>query len=114
VLGSQEAMRSIQTSLILPGKEKLNKALTEYLNKAPLDKQTDPDEEFVMINSVSLCAVSLSIFIRKKHVYYLSDIKNDAIATGIADMVANKGGVCISFKIGGKRMLFINCHQEAH
>jgi len=66
------------------------------------DNLNHDDEEFVMVNSVSLCAISLSIFIKKKHVSKLSDIQNDTIATGIADTLANKGGVCISFKISGK------------
>jgi|TARA_B110000285_G_C15096988_1_gene602627 hypothetical protein len=85
-------------------------ALLKGLNKS----EDNDDEEFVMVNSVSLCAISLSVFLKKKHVLNLSDIKNDTIATGIADVMANKGGVSISFKLSGKRMLFINCHQEAH
>lgn len=32
------------------------------------------DEEFIMVNCVSLCAISLSIFIKKKHVSQLSEI----------------------------------------
>lgn len=107
-------MRSIQTSFILPGKEKLNKGLEKYLNSLSRDGSYKANDEFIMVNSISLCAISMVIFIRKKYVYLLSDIKNDCIGTGFGGVMANKGGVCISFKLGGKKLLFINCHQEAH
>ena len=29
-------------------------------------------------------------------------------------MIANKGGISISFNLGKLRMLFINCHLSAH
>ena len=94
--------------MVFPDKDKLNKLLQDYLGKPTLQGSRNnsknkelnhDDEEFVLINSVSLCAISLSIFIKKKHVSLLSEIKNDTIATGFGDVLANKGGVSISFKI---------------
>ena len=100
--------------MILPGKDKLNNGIETYLNTMSKNGYLKPGEEFVMVNAISLCAISLVIFIRKKYVCLLSDIKNDSIGTGIAGIMANKGAVCISFKLSGKKLIFINCHQEAH
>ena len=67
-----------------------------------------------MINSIALAASHLIVICRKKLAPYLSEINNDTLAYGIGDMIANKGAVCISFKLGKIKMLFINCHLEAH
>ena len=54
------------------------------------------------------------IMIKKELVPYLSEIKNDEMALGHADVMANKGSVCIGFNLGKTRLLFINSHFAAH
>ena len=53
-------------------------------------------------------------FINMNNPNEISNIKNDVISVGWGNTIANKGAVYISFLIGGKRMMFINCHLEAH
>ena len=36
------------------------------------------------------------------------------MALGLGNILSNKGAVMISFKLGTRKMLFINCHLEAH
>lgn len=103
VVGSQEALRSISKSMVLPGKEKLVARLVQYFG-----------EEFVMVNSISLAATHMIIFIRKELVPYLSEIKNDQLALGHGDVMANKGSVSIAFKLGNLRLLFITSHLCPH
>lgn len=66
------------------------------------------------MNSISLAASHLIVIIRKRLAPFLTDIKNQEMALGFGNMMSNKGAVCISFKLGGTRMLIINCHLEAH
>jgi len=43
----------------------------------------------------------------------ISEVDSDCIATGISNIVGNKGGVGISFKIGSTRLLCISAHLAA-
>ena len=67
-----------------------------------------------MVNSITLAATSLVVVIRRKHAHLLSDIKYEKLAIGWRNKMANKGAVMISFRLGTKNLLFINCHLEAH
>ena len=40
----------------------------------------------------------------------LTDIETASVATGIGDVVGNKGGVGISMTIGATPIVFVNCH----
>ena len=40
----------------------------------------------------------------------MSEIEVDTEATGILNIIGNKGGIAISMKIGYKSYLFINSH----
>ena len=98
--------------MVMPSKDKLNQLILQYFNnKKTVDSYKD---EFVMVNSISLAAIHLIVIIRKRFAPYLSEIKNSEMALGYQGMLANKGSICISFKLGKIRMLFINCHLEAH
>jgi len=55
-------------------------------------------------------ALHLVIFAHESILKYISAISTDSKATGIADLVGNKGGVGISLEIGNKSFLFINSH----
>jgi len=93
--------------MIFPSKEKLNKKLLEYFDTGSVN-------EFMMVNSIALAATHLTVICRKNLAPYISEVKNDTLALGIGDMMTNKGAVNISFKLGDQRLLFINCHLEAH
>jgi hypothetical protein len=96
--------------------------LLDYFNHSPeIEKKAKlsgvtkhSSEEFIMVNSISLAAIHLIVIIRKRFAPYLSEIKNSELALGYKGMLANKGSICISFKLGKVRMIFINCHLEAH
>ena len=99
VFGSQEAVRSITSSMMLPSKEKLNAQLMGYFG-----------DKFVMVNSISLAATHMIVIIKKELAPYLSQIENDELALGHGDVLANKGSVCVGFQLGKLRLLFINSH----
>jgi len=63
--------------MIFPNKKVLNDRLLDYLgeptvegyrnNKIDGNTETADDEEYVMVHSVSLCAISLNVYIKKKY-----------------------------------------------
>ena len=93
--------------MFFPSKKELNNSILKHLNES---YRSNDDESFVILNSITLCAISMVIFIRKKYALYLSDIKNDSISTGFGGIMANKGAVYISFKLADRKLLFINTH----
>ena len=84
---------------------------TEYCKN---DHYVPNDDAFVVVHDVALGATSLTVLIRQKYVHLLTDIQSDTMAIGIMNMVANKTALNISFKLSGKKLMFINCHLEAH
>jgi hypothetical protein len=79
-------MRSIATSVIAPSKEKWELVLKEYFG-----------ENYVMISGYSLGATHLAVFVHITLAPIITNIKSECIATGIQNMVGNKGGIGISF-----------------
>jgi len=53
------------------------------------------------------------VLIKKELINLVTDIKFKTVPLGMMGQ-ANKGAVSISMKFSGKRLLFINCHLEAH
>ena len=95
--------------MLMPSKEKMNKYIMAYFHD-----QNEEASEYTMINSIALATCHLIVICRNKLAPYLSEIKNEVIPLGAGDFLSNKASVCISFKLGMKRMLFINCHLQAH
>ena len=55
-------------------------------------------------------ALHLIIFANKRVAPFIYEIQHDFKATGIANMVGNKGGVAITISISNKSYLFVSCH----
>lgn len=94
--------------MVLPSMEKLNTLIMDYFN--PKDRQ----KRYVMVNSISLAATHLIVVVKTYLAPYLSNITNEVLPIGAGEILTNKSSECISFKLGDIRMLFINCHLEAH
>lgn len=111
VLGTQEAVRPIAQSMVMPSKEEFNQTIMEYFNSSA--GRVD-QEEYMLVNSISLAATHLIVVCKKSLASYLTDIENGERAIGVGAMLANKGAVSISFKLGATRLLFISCHLAPH
>lgn len=61
-----------------------------------------------------MVAMHLAVFIKRKYVPYISEITTEALPLGYSGNLGNKGAHSITFNLGGIRLLFINCHLEAH
>ncbi len=53
------------------------------------------------------------VLIKKNLIDLVTEIKFKTVSLGMMGQ-ANKGAVSISMKFSDKRLLFINCHLEAH
>lgn len=92
-------MRSIATSVFAPSKEKWEGILQGYLGA-----------QYTMISAHSLGGTHLAVFAHINLVPIISNIKSDCLATGIQNLVGNKGAVGISFNLGQTSLLCISCH----
>ncbi|KAJ7533169.1 hypothetical protein O6H91_13G035900 [Diphasiastrum complanatum] len=69
---------------------------------------------YKLIHAISRGQMRLAIFVRDDVVRALSEIDSGSLATGVGHVMANKGGVAISFKLWDTSLCFINCHFAAH
>ena len=104
VIGTQEAERSIQQSLLISSKAKWEAALRAHLG-----------DGFVLLSARTLAAIHLAVFVRVGLLGQLGDVESAAVPTGFANALGNKGGVGVSCTLGeASSLLFVNCHLAAH
>ncbi|KAK9838926.1 hypothetical protein WJX74_006037 [Apatococcus lobatus] len=69
---------------------------------------------FVRLASESLMAISLLIYVRRSLANECSEVSTSNIATGIGNMLGNKGAVAAALIVRSTRLLFICAHFAAH
>eukprot|EP01103_Thecamoeba_quadrilineata_P013847 TRINITY_DN3965_c0_g1_i1.p1 TRINITY_DN3965_c0_g1~~TRINITY_DN3965_c0_g1_i1.p1 ORF type:complete len:848 (+),score=177.51 TRINITY_DN3965_c0_g1_i1:200-2545(+) len=69
---------------------------------------------YVRIAGTSLLSIRLCIFILRQHCFKISNIEIFTVATGIANVIGNKGGIAISFQMFETKFCFIGSHLAAH
>lgn len=102
-VGTQECARSIEQSVLLPSKEEWEQELKSYLK-----------DSYEMILAETMTAIHLAVFIHKTMVNFASGIKCSKVATGLGNVLGNKGGIGASLKLGQHSLLFVNAHFTAH
>lgn len=63
---------------------------------------------------LSLLSIRLLILVRREHYYKISNIEKEKEATGIANVVGNKGGIGVAFSFYDTSLCFIGAHLAAH
>lgn len=71
-------------------------------------------ERYKLVHATSRGQMRLVIFVRDDAEKAISEIDSDSEATGVGNVMANKGGVCIAFKFWDTGLCFVNCHFAAH
>jgi len=66
--------------------------------------------KYSIVSSVTMNALHLVIFSHESIIRYVSAISTDIKATGLVDLVGDKGGMGVSLEIGDKSFLFLNSH----
>ena len=102
VVGSQEALTGIVSSMFKPSKATMNRMIAEALG-----------DDYVMLQSVSLQATHLVVFVSKRLSPLINNVRFETLATGFKNMVGNKGAVMIEFNFVDKKMVFVNCHLHS-
>ncbi|KAK9820598.1 hypothetical protein WJX72_012152 [[Myrmecia] bisecta] len=69
---------------------------------------------FTRLSSESLMAINLVVFVRKPLLASISDVRTSVVATGVGNMLGNKGGAAIGFTYQNTKLLFISSHFAAH
>jgi len=103
VVGTCEGERSIAKSLVFPGKTRWEQQVRDHLG-----------EDYYMIGSQTLSAIHVMVLVHKCLWKYCWDVRTGCVATGFANVIGNKGGTHIGFKLGHTSLLVINAHLAAH
>lgn len=69
---------------------------------------------YTVCRSIALGEMRLFVFVRKRYAKWVKHIDAGSCATGIANMLGNKGGLAVSFHFGDLRLGFVSCHLAAH
>jgi len=103
VLGTCECEQTLTKSMVWSSKARWEDQVREHLG-----------EEFFLVGSHTLCAIHVMVFLHRYLWRYCWDIKTGQVATGKGNVMGNKGGVQVGFKLGRTSVLFINAHLAAH
>ena len=66
--------------------------------------------DYLLVREAELLEMRLYVLVRKGHMAYITDVVYTSASTGVAGILANKGGVGISLVIDGLKLCFISCH----
>lgn len=66
------------------------------------------------VHGISRGKMRLAVFARMDVEKAISDVCSGSEATGVGNVMPNKGGLCISLKFWDTSLCFVNCHLAAH
>jgi len=102
VICAQECMRSIASSLIFKSKKEWEFKVSQTLG-----------ENYFVVESGSVGATHLIVFAHKSLEKLIGFVEHDTVATGVGNIVSNKGGIGISFKLGHTKLMVVGVHLAA-
>jgi len=70
--------------------------------------------DYTLLKYHSLWEIRLAIFVRNDHLPHISNVCAGQEATGIGNVLGNKGGVATSFAYQGIKLCFLTSHLAAH
>lgn len=70
--------------------------------------------EYYLVSTEWLMEIGLAVFALRQYRSRISDVTSCSVATGIGNVLGNKGGVCIHFCIDDTSFCFVNSHLAAH
>ncbi len=62
---------------------------------------------------MSLLHIRLCVFVAKKHAHKISNVRKASVATGIGNVIGNKGGCFVSLSFNETSLCFVGCHLAA-
>ena len=71
--------------------------------------------EYVLLQSEMLLQMRLAVFVKKRLVSRIQSVKVGSKATGLGNLVGNKGGIIVHIELdNGETIAFVSCHLAAH
>lgn len=70
--------------------------------------------DYCMIANRVMGAIQITVFAKAEVIYGISHLSLSHVPCGIGNVMANKGGVGVSFKIYGTSFAFVAAHLPAH
>ena len=109
VIGSEECDMSIERAVLMSPvnggrKDRWVRRVWEELGVAEYEK----------VEEEGMVAMHVVAFMRKRLMHLVSGVERGRVATGVGDVLGNKGGVAISLSVGSTSLLFVNSHFAAH
>lgn len=83
----------------------------EHTLKTVFSKQK---EEYTMLCIHQLVGLCLVVFVKRKLVPSIDNVKNCIIREGLSGVLGNKGSIAVRFDLHDLGLCFINCHLAAH
>ena len=99
---TQECLRSIGKSLLYSSKKQWEVLVRNHLG-----------EEYTQISAGTIGATHLLVFCHESLLHLITGLETRTIATGVGNIIGNKGAVAASFSLGGSSLLFVGCHLAA-
>ncbi|KAJ3254954.1 hypothetical protein HK103_006751 [Boothiomyces macroporosus] len=72
------------------------------------------EKEYVKLQAETLVQLNLVVYVKKQYISYVGQIQTGKLATGIGNVVGNKGAVGIAIQFGSSSILLVNAHMTAH
>ena len=60
-----------------------------------------------------MLSIRLVCFVRRDHYFKITRVRTATVATGLANVIGNKGGAAICFNFYDVRMCFVGAHLAA-
>ncbi|KAJ3321129.1 hypothetical protein HDV06_004582 [Boothiomyces sp. JEL0866] len=72
------------------------------------------EKEYVKLQSETLIQLHLVVYVKKPFISYVGQIQTGKLATGIGNVVGNKGAIGIAIQFATVSILLVNAHMTAH
>ena len=69
--------------------------------------------EYVLVAQLSLLHIRHAVYVAKRHAHKISNVRKASVATGIGNVIGNKGGCFVSMSFNETSLCFIGCHLAA-
>uniref|UniRef100_A0A6A7FUV4 phosphoinositide 5-phosphatase n=2 Tax=Hirondellea gigas TaxID=1518452 RepID=A0A6A7FUV4_9CRUS len=73
-----------------------------------------PAARYKQVACVRLVGMLLLVLVQEKHASHVNNIQSSTVATGIMNLLGNKGGVAARMDVYNTSVCFVNCHLAAH
>ena len=75
---------------------------------------TAPLHEFELVQSKFLVGIMIAVFVRSDHRSQISEVHGSTVGTGIMNVMGNKGGAAVRFRMRDTTLCFVCAHLAAH